>query len=235
VLDIQKAFDNDAAKVAALLKIDEEAASDLKSTFRLTVKNVNRLEESDLNQEFFDKVFGEGKVTSEEEFRAKITEEVETMMQQDADRKLQDDIYQYGLNKVQFELPDDFLKRWLKATNEKLTAEELAGGYSDFAKNLKWTLIENKIIKANSLEIKYEDVFQLAKARLGQQFSMYGQPVDEEQLSQYAVQYLQNKENANKIFEEVKALTVFEYIKSVVTLEPKEISHTDFTKEFGNK
>ncbi|MEO6632018.1 MAG: trigger factor, partial [Mucilaginibacter sp.] len=232
-LDIQKAFDNDAAKVAGLLKIDEETAADLKSDFRLTVKNINRLEEGDLNQEFFDKLFGEGAVTNEEEFRSKITEELETMMQQDSERKLQDEIYQYGLNKVQFDLPDDFLKRWLKATNEKLTAEELAGGYNDFAQNLKWTLIENKIIKDNNIEIKYEDVFQLAKARLGQQFSMYGQPIDEEQLGQYAVQYLQNKENANKIFEDVKALTVFGYVKGVVTLEPKEISYTDFTKEFG--
>jgi len=234
-LDIQKAFDNDAAKVAGLLKIGEETAADLKSEFRLIVKNVNRLEEGDLNQEFFDKLFGEGVVTNEEEFRAKITEELETMMQQDSERKLQDEIYQYGLNKVQFDLPDDFLKRWLKATNEKLTAEELAGGYNDFAQNLKWTLIENKIIKDNNIEIKYEDVFQLAKARLGQQFSMYGQPIDEEQLGQYAVQYLQNKENANKIFEDVKALTVFGYVKSAVTLDPKEISYTDFTKEFGNK
>src|ERR1700712_3518048 len=146
-LDIQKAFNNDAAKVAGLLGIEKDMAADLKSNFRLKVKNVNRLEESDLNQEFFDKLFGEGTVTTEEGFRTKITEELESMMVQDAERKLQDDIYKYGLDKVQFELPDEFLKRWLKATNEKLTAEELAGGYKDFAQNLKWTLIENKIIK----------------------------------------------------------------------------------------
>jgi len=230
-LDIQKAFDNDAAKVAGLLKIDEETAADLKSSFRLTVKNVNRLEEADLNQEFFDKLFGEGEVTNEEEFRAKITGEIESMMQQDSERKLQDEIYKYGLNKVQFELPDEFLKRWLQVTNEKLTEEELAGGYNDFAQNLKWTLIENKIIKENSIEIKYEEVFQLAKARLEQQFRMYSpQGLDEEQLGQYTVQYLQNKENANKVFEDVKALKVFDYIKGVVTLEPKEISYTDFSK-----
>ena len=230
-LDIQKAFDNDAAKVAGLLKIDEETAADLRSKFRLTVKNINRLEESDLNQEFFDKLFGEGTVTTEEGFREKITGELEAMMVQDADRKLQNDIYKYGLDKVNFELPDDFLKRWLKATNEKLTAEELAGGYKDFAQNLKWTLIENKIIKENNIDIKYEDVFELAKERLGQQFKMYSpQALDDEQLGQYAVQYLQNKENASKIFEEVKALRVFDYIKSVVALEQKDILFTDFQK-----
>jgi trigger factor len=230
-LDIQKAFDNDVAKVAGLLKIDEETAADLKSNFSLTVKNVNRLEESDLNQEFFDKLFGEGTVTTEEGFRAKITEELESMMVQDAERKLQDDIYKYGLDKVNFELPDEFLKRWLKATNEKLTAEELAGGYKDFAQNLKWTLIENKILKENNIEIKYEDVLALAKERLGQQFRMYSpQGIDDAQLSQYAVQYLQNKENAAKIFEDVKAMQVFEYIKGVVTLDKKDILYTDFNK-----
>jgi trigger factor len=146
-LDIQAAYGNDAAKIAGVLKIDEETAADLKSNFKLTVKNVNRLEEADLNQEFFDKLFGEGTVTTEEGFREKITEEVETMMQQDSERKLQNDIYNYSLNKVQFNLPDEFLKRWLKATNEKLTEEELESGYNDFAKNLKWTLIANKITR----------------------------------------------------------------------------------------
>jgi trigger factor len=229
VLDIQKAFNNDAAKVAGLLSIDEDVAADLKSNFRLTVKNVNRLEESDLNQEFFDKLFGEGAVTDEAGFRAKITEELESMMSQDAERKLQNDIYNYSIEKVQFDLPDDFLKRWLKATNEKLTEEELEGGYKDFAQNLKWTLIENKILKDNNIEIKYDEVFAAAKQSLDQQFRMYSpQPIGEEQLAQYAVQYLQNKENANKVFDEVKALKSLDYIKSVVTLDKKEILYNDF-------
>jgi trigger factor len=230
-LDLQKAYNNDAAKIAGLLKIDEETAADLKSNFSLLVKNVNRLEESDLNQEFFDKLFGEGNVTTEEEFTAKITEEVESMMAQDSERKLQDDIYNYATEKVQFELPDEFLKRWLKATNEKLSEQELTDGYADFAKNLKWTLISNKVILENSIELKYEEVFELAKQRLDAQFRMYSpQPLTEEQLGQYTVQYLQNKETDNKIFEEVKVLKVFDYIKNVITLDKKEITNTEFDK-----
>lgn len=229
-LDIRKAFDNDAAKIAGLLKIEEDDAADLRGDFQLTVKNVNRLEESDLNQEFFDKLFGEGTVTTEEEFRTKITEELESMMVQDSDRKLQDDTYKLAIAKVDFALPDEFLKRWLKATNEKLSDEELEGGYNDFAQNLKWTLIENKIITDNTIEIKYEDVFELAKIRLDQQFRMYSPtPIPEDQLGQYTVQYLQNKDNANKIFEEVKALKVFDYIKNVITLDKQDILYTDFS------
>ena len=227
-IDIQKAFD-DAAVIAKALNISEEDATELKSNFQLTVKNVNRLEESDLNQEFFDKLFGEGTVTDEAGFREKITEEVEGMFKQDAERQLSNDIYEQLLTKHNFELPDEFLRRWLKATNEKLTDEELAEGYDDFAKNLKWTLIENKIIKDNNIEIKYEDVVAAAKAKLDAQFRMYSpSPLPEDQLAQYAVQFLQEKENANRTFEEVKALKTFEHIKSIVTLEDKTIDYDKF-------
>jgi len=227
-IDIQKTFE-DAVVIAKALNISEEDAVEVKSDFKLLVKNVNRLEEADLNQEFFDKLFGEGTVTDEAGFRAKITEEVESMFKQDADRKLSNDIYEQLLSKHNFELPDEFLRRWLKATNEKLTDEELAEGYDDFAKNLKWTLIENKIIKDNNIEIKYEDVVQAAKAKLDMQFRMYSpSPLPEDQLAQYAVQFLQQKENANQVFEEVKALKTFEQIKSVATLEQKEIDYDKF-------
>ncbi|GAA3964711.1 trigger factor [Pedobacter ginsengiterrae] len=227
-IDIQKALE-DAAAIAKALNISEEAAAELKADFKLVVKNVNRLEESDLNQEFFDKLFGEGTVTDEAGFREKITEEVEGMFKQDAERKLSNDIYEQLLEKHSFELPDEFLRRWLKATNEKLTDEELAEGYDDFAKNLKWTLIENKIIKDNSIEIKYEDVVAAAKAKLDAQFRMYSpSPLPEDQLAQYAVQFLQEKENANRTFEEVKALKTFEQIKSIVTLDDKAIDYDKF-------
>jgi len=228
-VDLQKAFDGNATIIAKVLNISEEDAQDLKSKFQLTVKNINRLEEGDLNQEFFDKIFGADVIKTEEEFKEKIREELESMMVQNADQKLQADMLQFGLDKVKLSLPDEFLKRWLKATNEKLSDEELAQGYDDFARNLRWTLIENKIIKDNKLEIKYEEVFAAAKNRLDSQFRMYSpQPLSEEQLGQYTAQFLQNKENANRIFEEVKAQHVFEYLKGVITLDKKDIQYDKF-------
>ncbi|MEJ5994944.1 trigger factor [Pedobacter sp. Du54] len=230
-LDIQKAFDNNETIIAKLLNIGEEDAKELKSKFQVTVKNVNRLEESDLNQEFYDKVFGPGVVTDEAGFKAKITEEIESMFQQDADRKLQNDIYTQLTTETKMELPDEFLRKWLKATNEKLTDEELAQGYDDFAKNLKWTLIENKIINDNEIKIDYKDVFETAKQRLDAQFRMYSpSPMPEDQLAQYTTTFLQEKENANRIFDEVKALKVFDYIKSVATLDQKEIGYAKFVE-----
>lgn len=232
--DVVEAFDlvnavNDHTQIVKILKLDEENPIIPQTKFKLTVKNINRLEEADLNQEFFDKLFGEGAVTTEAEFVAKITEEIEAMMAQDADRKLAADLYQYGASKADMQLPDDFLKRWLKMTNKELTDEELEKGYDDFAKNLRWTLVENKIIKDNSIEIKYEDVLETAKQRLDAQFRMYSpQALTEEQLNQYAVQFLQTKENANRIFDEVKAQKVFDFLKTIITLDKKEIDYVKF-------
>lgn len=231
VLDLQKTLNNDAAQIAKILKIEEADAAELKSNFQLTVKNVNRLEEADLNQEFFDKLFEAGTVTDEAGFREKIRTEIETMFEQDAERKLSNDIYAELLEKNNIALPDDFLKRWLKATNEKLSDEELAQGYDDFAKNLRWTLIENKLMKDNNIEIKYEDVFETAKQRLNSQFAMYSpSPMPEEQLVQYTTQFLKEKDNANRILDEVKAIKTFDYIKSVATLNKKEIDYDKFVE-----
>ena len=228
--DIKKALE-DTDLIAKALKIDEEKAKEIKANFKIVVKNVNRLEEADLNQEFFDKLFGKDDVTDEAGFREKIRAEVEGMFQQDADRKLSNDIYEQLLAQHQFELPDEFLRKWLKATNEKLSEEELAEGYDDFAKNLKWTLIENKIIKENKIEIKYEDVFQAAKQKIDAQFRMYSpQPLPEDQLGQYVAQFLQDKENANRTFEEVKAFKTFEHIKSLATLVQQDIDYDKFVE-----
>ena len=232
--DVVNSFDlvtavDDTVQLVKILKLEEENPIIPQSKFQLTVKNINILEESDLNQEFFDKLFGEGAVTTEEEFTAKITEELESMMQQDAEKKLAGDLYKYGSEKATMALPDDFLKRWLKVSNKEITQEELDKGYDDFAKNLRWTLVENKIVKDQKLQIKYEDVFQMAKARLDAQFRMYSpQPLEEEQLGQYTAQFLKDKENANRIFEEVKAQKVFDYLKTVITLEQKEIAYNKF-------
>lgn len=226
-LDLKKAYDS--AAIARLLEIEEDKVEELAATFEVKVENINRLEEADMDQEFFDKIYPAGEVTTEEEFKARVTKEIEDMFVQNAEQKLQNDMYTLGMDRVSVSFPTEFLKRWLKATNEKLTDEEIAEGYDDFEKNLKWTLIENKIIADNSLEIKYEEVVAAAKDRLSAQLKMYGQQgLPEEQLTQYANQLLQDKEQANRLFEEVKALKVFDHLKNVVKLEKKDIPYNEF-------
>ena len=105
-LDVKKAFK--VADLARILDIKEEEADQLDiSKFSLTVKNINRLEESDLNQEFFDKLFPEGEVTTEEQFNEKVREEVENLFKQNSAQKLQNDMYTFGMEKVDVKFPED--------------------------------------------------------------------------------------------------------------------------------
>jgi len=188
------------------------------------------LKESELKEEFYAKVYGEGQVKTEEEFRNKVKEEVESMLTQNSAQKLQNDLYTYGMDQVKIELPEPFLKRWLKATNPSIQDNELEEGFGDFIKNLKWTLIENQIIKENNLEIKYEEVLNIAKERISAQIRLYGQMElpDDAQLGQYAMQLLQDKEQANRLFEEAKALKVFDHLKGLVKLKNEEIEYNKF-------
>ncbi|WP_353185903.1 trigger factor [Parapedobacter lycopersici] len=230
VVDIKKAFKAES-DIARVLGITEEEVAGLDpATVKLTVKNVNRLEEADLNEALYDKLFGEGTVKTEEAFREKVREEVEGMLEQNATQKLQNDLYTAGMDAVDAAFPEEFLKRWLKATNPNIKADELEEGFPDFLRNLKWTIIENRIITKNGLEVKYEEVLALAKERIEAQIKLYGQgqEVNEQQLSQYAVQLLGDKEQANRLFDEVKAKKVFDYLKGLVKLEKKEIAYDKF-------
>ncbi|SFS90169.1 trigger factor [Sphingobacterium wenxiniae] len=230
-IDVKKAFK--VEDLARILGVTEDEAADLDVTkFKVTVKNINRLEESDLNQEFFDKLFPAGEVTTEEDFTAKVREEVENLFKQNADQKLRNDLYTFGMEKVDVKFPEAFLKKWLKATNPNITDEELEEGFADFLSNLKWTIIENRIVTKNNLEVKYDEVVNLAKERIYAQIKMYNindEPTDE-QLNQFAMQLLQDREQANRLFEEAKALKVFDFLKESIKLNSKEIQYTDFEK-----
>ncbi|MGO1520072.1 MAG: trigger factor [Sphingobacterium sp.] len=230
-LDVKKAFK--VADLARILDIKEEEADQLDiSKFSLTVKNINRLEESDLNQEFFDKLFPEGEVTTEEQFNEKVREEVENLFKQNSAQKLQNDMYTFGMEKVDVKFPEDFLKKWLKATNPELPENDVEEGFADFLNNLKWTIIENRIVSANNLEVKYDEVLELAKERIYTQIKMYNtneEPTDE-QLHSFAMQLLGDKEQANRLFEEVKALKVFDKLKETVKIKSKKIDYDKFEK-----
>ncbi len=230
-IDVKKAFKTE--DLARILGITEEEANALDVTkFELTVKNINRLEEADLNQEFFDKLFTEGEVTEEAQFTEKVREEVENLFKQNSDQKLRNDMYTFGMEKVDVAFPEEFLKRWLKATNPSISEEELNEGFADFLNNLKWTIIENRVVTENGLEVKYDEVINLAKERIYAQIKMYNineEPSDE-QLNQFAIQLLQDREQGNRLFEEAKALKVFDHLKGLVKLNPEEIEYKEFEK-----
>ena len=197
VVKITNKFSSD---VAHMLNISKEDAKILNSNFRFKIKSISRMTPAEMNQDLFDKVFGKDEVKNEKEFKAKIKEEVEKSFVGESDNKLKNDVILHLIDKVNLELPDTFLKKWLVQTNENgLTAEQVEAEYEQYSKSLKWQLIENKIIKDNDLEVKNEDVVAHTRELIVQNFAQYGQPAPEDKkLDEIATQVLTNEEERRK-------------------------------------
>lgn len=213
------------------LGIDKEAAEAFHSNLQLTVKNIARLEDADLNQELFDKVYGQGNVTTEEEFRNKIRTELGLMFNADSERFLRQEVEKQLVEKLNLQLPDAFLKRWLMVVNEKpITQEELENDYPNYSKAMQWRLIENKIIKDNGIKVEANEATEEAKAFIKGEYARYGQVALDEDVEKIAKDLLSKEKEAQKIFENLYSKKVLDLIKEKCTLETKELSYDEFFK-----
>ncbi len=228
-LEAQNITDN-ATDLAAMLGVDKQVAEGLTSKFQFTVKSISRLAAADINQELFDKIYGAGVVNSEEEFKTKIKEELAAMFMNDSERKFYNNVVDRLMEKVNFNLPEDFLKRWIVAVNEKpVTLEQVDAEFDSYSKGLKWQLIENKIIKDNDIQVTNEEVIEHTKDLISKQFGkMSPNVMGEAELNDTAKRVLANQEEAKKIYEQVYGQKIMTLFKTKFTLENKEVAYDDF-------
>ena len=217
---------------AAAIGVDVTALKNIISKFRFTVEKINKIIPAELNQELFDKVYGPNTVKDEAEFRAKVSEELSKGLSVDADKKFKADIQEKILEKLKIDLPNEFLKRWIVASNEKpISEEQVELEYSEYAKGLKWQLVENKIIKANDIKVLPEEVVDYTKGLLAQQMAGMGMPQnDDAELTETANRVLQNEEEARNIYMMMYDNKLMELYKKSLKLKEKEISYEDFVK-----
>lgn len=222
----------DANYVATWLGIDEQYIADQKSTFRFTVEKINRMEPAELNQEFFDKIYGKDVIKSKEEMEDKIREEMEKSFEQTSDQFFERDIQDHLLKKAKLDLPDDFMKKWLKTANEKpITEEQIEEEYDQYAQGLRWQLIENKLIKSNEIKVEQEEAVEYTKGLIAQQLAGMGQGLmDEQDMEDTAKRVLGNQEEAQRIFQELYSKKLRDFYKQTVKIKEREISYDDFVK-----
>ena len=230
-LDLFKAFDKNREEVLKHFLNQEEEGDGVNDHFRMTLKKINRMIPAEMNQEFFDKVFGPGTVKTEEEFNNKLSEELEKVYDRESEAQLQNQIVKELIEKTEVKLPDDFLKRWIQLTNEKpITDEQVVEQYDDFAKNLKWNLIVNKIKKDNGLEVSKEELTDHTKEAIVAQFGGNVGAIDDEQLEAWSQKMLENKEHVQKTYDYLIGEKMFKLIKEKVTINTKEVSIEEFKK-----
>lgn len=235
VFNPNAAWDGNAAELASLLKIDKDAAPEMKSDFSFQVEEITRFVPGELTQEIFDQVFGEGVVKSEEEFRAKVKEVIAHQFVADSDYKFLLDARKMLMEKVgKLEFPDALLKRIMRLNNQDKDEKFVEDNYDKSIEELTWHLIKEQLVKANDIKVEQEDVTNMAKEATRAQFAQYGMmSVPDDLLDNYAKEMLKKKETVEGLVNRVVETKLAAALKTQVSLENKNISAEEFNKMFA--
>lgn len=230
----QKAFQSEV-EISSLLDITKQEAKELTSDFTFEIQGITRHQAAKIDGELFAKVYGENAIKDEADFRAHVKAEIEENMAEDSDYKFGLDAKAAVMKKMEgLTFPEDFLKRWLHATNEKLTDEEIEKDFPQMIEELKWHLAKDQLLKKYNINVEKEDVEDYAKKVAKMQFMQYGlMHVDDAYLTNYAQQMLKDENQLRGIVERVAEQKIYAALKTVVKLEEKSISHADFGKLFA--
>lgn len=229
-----EAYEGHEAEIASLLKIEKEAAAEVKSNFSFQVEEITRFVEGDLNQELFDLVFGKDVVTTEEEFRAKVKESIASQFVADSDYKFLLDARKVIEAKVgKLEYPDALLKRIMLLNNTDKGEDFVNENYDKSVEELTWHLIKEQLVQQAEIKVEQEDVLNMAKDATRAQFAQYGMlSVPEDILENYAKEMLKKKESIDGLVNRVVEAKLAAVLKGKVTLENKVVSVEEFNALF---
>ncbi|MCO6162206.1 trigger factor [Flavobacterium sp. NRK F7] len=231
-LETKGLFDDDH-KLMDYLKVSHDDVHGLDITVDFTIEEINAVEKAELNQELFDKLFGEGNVTSVEELKAKIKEDAEAQFAQQADQKFLNDVIESLIDNTKFDLPAVFLKKWIQTVGENpLSTEQAEEEYAKSEKGLRYQLIENKIIASNNLQIQFEDLKAHTAELIKKQMAQFGQlnPTDEE-VDGIVARVLSNQEEVKRLSEQVMSEKMLSLFKEKIKAKSKKVNYQEFIKE----
>ena len=212
------------------LKVGHDNVHGLEIDVDFTIEAINRAELAELNQELFDKLFGAGTVASLEELKAKIKEDAESQFAQQADQKLLGDVTEFLIENTKFDLPAEFLKKWLQTVGEKkLSPAEAEIEYARSEKGLRFQLIEGKALSQNDIKITFEDLKSFTTKNIRQQMAQFGQtnPTDEE-VQGIVARVLANQDEVKRLSDQVVADKLLELFKEKANPTTKEVTYDQF-------
>ena len=233
----KKAYPDNDAEVAALLKVDKELVKDLDSDFSFQITEIRHYQPAEVNQALFDKVFGEGAVSDEKAFREKIAEQLKAQFAGSSDYKFMLDVRAHLEKKVgKLEFPEALLKRVMLQNNQDKGAEFVEKNFEGSIQELKWHLIKEKIVTAHEIKVEEADIKNVAKEAIRAQFAQYGMSnVPDDVLENYAAEQLKKRENIDNFVDRAVDLKLTETLKTVVKLNEKSVTLDEFNKLMEGK
>jgi trigger factor len=233
----KKAYPDNDAEVAALLKVDKELVKDLDSDFSFQITEIRHYQPAEVNQALFDKVFGEGAVSDEKAFREKIAEQLKAQFAGSSDYKFMQDVRAHLEKKVgKLEFPEALLKRVMLQNNQDKGADFVEKNFEGSINELKWHLIKEKIVTAHEIKVEEADIKNVAKEAIRAQFAQYGMSnVPDDVLENYAAEQLKKRENIDNFVDRAVDLKLTETLKTVVKLNEKSVTLDEFNKLMEGK
>ena len=219
--------------LSSALGISRDKADKLNVDVTFTIEEINEREPAALDQELFDKLFGKDNVKSTKELKDRIKEDSEKQFEQQSDQKLLNDITEKLIDETKFELPAEFLKKWIQVSGEKmLSDDEAKEEFERSEKGLRYQLIEGKIINDNKLQVQFEELKEFAKGFIKSQMAQYGHlDPKEEELESIATRVLGNQDEVRRLSEQLMSQKLLDLYKEKANLKVKEVSYDDFIKE----
>jgi len=231
-LDSKNLFEDDHM-LMNILGITHDEVHDFDAPLTFTVEEAVKAELADLNQELYDKLFGEGVVKSESELKEKLKEDAEKQFATQADQQLLNTVTESLIESTEFDLPAEFLQKWLAVAGEKpMTPEEAVEEYNRSEKGLRYQLIEGKLSKEHNINVTYEDLKDFAKGYIKTQMAQFGNMNPEEkELDEIANRVLSNQEEAKRLSDQMMNEKLLTFFKENIKLKTKEVTYEDFVKE----
>jgi len=227
----------DKEDLGRMLGLSGEPLDSVSDTFKFIVRDIKRMQPAELTEEFFKKIFGEDTdVKTEKDFRNRVAKDLANHFKTDADRLFKRDISKKLIEKYQPELPDDFLKKWIRLSNEKpISAEEVENDYDEYKRSLQWQLIFNELVNNKDISVSQEDVIGRTKELLKSNYAQYGLPEPEDkELEESAQRVLTNQDEARKVYDMLYDEKLIEYIRENASVKDKEVSFDKFVEMASN-
>ena len=216
--------------LARMLGVDHERVHHIGNSFLFRTAEIKRMVQVPLDQDLFDRVYGKDAVSDEAGFRAKVKEGLENMFRRDSDRVYKRLVMRELMKHTGVELPDSFLKRWIKETSQKpITPEEVEEGYAGYSDGLRRQLLEDRVVEKYGLEAKGEELDGFARRYVSDQFMQYGMPAPEgEQLQQMAARILGDREQIGRIRNSIVEQKLMTHFKALLSPKEMKVSYDEF-------
>ena len=230
-IDVNEVYKS-ASQRASILQVKEDELESINPKFTAEITQIRQFANPELNEEFFKMAFPDGKITSEAELDKYLNDEVEMEMGREADYLFTIRVRNFLMEKAALQMPEAFLKRWLYTINEgKFSMEDIEKDFDAFLKMFTWNYIQKHFIQTYELTVSPEEIEAEAKEFAKAQFAQYGMPsAPEEMITNFSKQILENKEQAQKIYEKLYELKVVEYVKSKIKVTNKSVTSEEFAK-----